>query len=58
MPHTTQRAIRKKSSSGYKAAAQMTDWKEGMRTGAVAGGLNFSGTVRRLSGVEGKPLLA
>lgn len=34
-----------------KAAAQMTDQREGMRTGAAVGGLNFSGTMRRLSGV-------
>ncbi|WP_370555157.1 hypothetical protein [Edwardsiella tarda] len=40
-----------KSSSGCKAAAQKTDQREGMRTGAAAGGLNFSGTVRRLSGI-------
>lgn len=31
----------------------MTDQREGMRTGAAVGGLNFSGTMRRLSGVGG-----
>ncbi|ECF6074877.1 hypothetical protein FNH47_12630 [Salmonella enterica subsp. houtenae] len=45
----TQWAFRKKSSSGHKAASQMTERREEMRTGAVAGGLNFSGTVQLLS---------
>lgn len=44
--------LKEKITLRRKAAAQMTDQREGMRTGAAVGGLYFSGTMRRLSGVE------